>query len=140
MFSGFKYPGPYNDGIVSNVEIQLGWRDRLRILFGATIYLSVDTLCEFPPGRVESKTRISVKKPVSTKTVLAAEPLMKIGEVKTLCRQCDWYGTVYDCEPDVDGEGSLGCPECGAIVDESLKTKIGHLGNINGLGSDPDTI
>lgn len=33
------------------------------------------------------------------------------------CRcACGWKGTVYDCEPDVDGDGSLGCPECQRVV------------------------
>lgn len=35
-----------------------------------------------------------------------------IGDVKCRCIYCEWAGTVYDCEPDVDGDGSLGCPKC----------------------------
>lgn len=30
---------------------------------------------------------------------------------------CDWTGTVWDCEGDVDGDGGLGCPECGRVVE-----------------------
>jgi hypothetical protein len=30
---------------------------------------------------------------------------------------CGWTGTVYDCEPDVDGDGSLGCPECEKVIE-----------------------
>ena len=30
--------------------------------------------------------------------------------------ECGWLGTVDDCEPDVDGEGSLGCPGCNRVV------------------------
>lgn len=29
---------------------------------------------------------------------------------------CGWVGVVWDCEPDVDGDGSLGCPECFKVV------------------------
>lgn len=32
------------------------------------------------------------------------------------CLNCNWAGTVGDCEPDVDGDGSLGCPQCGEVV------------------------
>ena len=42
--------------------------------------------------------------------------LLKIGEVKTSCPICEWVGTVEECVPDVDGEGSLGCPKCEAVV------------------------
>ena len=30
---------------------------------------------------------------------------------------CGWSGIVDDLEPDVDGEGSLGCPECMKVVE-----------------------
>ena len=34
------------------------------------------------------------------------------------CPLCGWTGRVGDTEPDVDSDGSLGCPieECGGIV------------------------
>ena len=32
------------------------------------------------------------------------------------CSACNWEGTLYDCEPDVDGDGSPGCPECGLVA------------------------
>ena len=41
---------------------------------------------------------------------------MRITDVKCFCTQCDWTGTVGDCEPDVDGDGSLGCPVCLTVV------------------------
>lgn len=41
---------------------------------------------------------------------------MKITEVPCKC-ECGWTGTVWDCEPDIDGNGSLGCPKCGKVVD-----------------------
>lgn len=34
------------------------------------------------------------------------------------CFVCDWAGTVYDCLPDVDGDGSLGCPCCKSVITE----------------------
>lgn len=33
-----------------------------------------------------------------------------------ICPKCGWRGTVYDCEPDVDDEGSLGCFKCETII------------------------
>ncbi len=38
--------------------------------------------------------------------------LTSILDVKVQCGLCRWKGQVRDCEPDVDGDGSLGCPEC----------------------------
>ena len=37
---------------------------------------------------------------------------MKITEVPVYCPKCNWQGTVIDCEPDIDGDGGLGCPRC----------------------------
>lgn len=34
---------------------------------------------------------------------------------------CGWEGIVWDCEPDVDGEGSLGCPKCLNVVKEKYE-------------------
>ena len=34
----------------------------------------------------------------------------------SVCRKCGWWGTVGEMEPDVDGEGSLGCPYCGSVI------------------------
>lgn len=42
--------------------------------------------------------------------------LPSIGNVACIC-SCGWRGTVYDCEPDVDGDGSLGCPECLKVIE-----------------------
>lgn len=28
------------------------------------------------------------------------------------CITCSWIGTVDDCEPELNGEGDLGCPRC----------------------------
>lgn len=32
------------------------------------------------------------------------------------CITCSWIGTVGECEPDINGEGDLGCPKCGTVV------------------------
>lgn len=45
------------------------------------------------------------------------EPLPKIGDVKCKCLSCGWEGCVNDCEPDVDGDGSLECPKCRTVVE-----------------------
>jgi len=37
---------------------------------------------------------------------------VKISDAKVKCPACGWKGTVNDCEPDVDGDGSPGCPVC----------------------------
>lgn len=49
----------------------------------------------------------------------AAAPLIRIGDVPMQCPACGWRGRVYDCEPDVDGDGSLGCIKCNAVMEES---------------------
>ena len=41
---------------------------------------------------------------------------MKIGEVTMKCPACGWIGLLMDCEPDIGGEGGLGCPRCGKVV------------------------
>ena len=41
---------------------------------------------------------------------------MKIGDVVSYCPKCQWYGVVDDCIPDIDGDGSLGCPKCESVV------------------------
>ena len=62
MNSYFKYPEPFTDGIHSNIEIGLSFPDRLRVLFGATICLEHDTLTEHAPGRIQSTTRVNVRR------------------------------------------------------------------------------
>jgi len=41
--------------------------------------------------------------------------LLSLGATLFIC-PCGWEGSAYQAEPDVDGEGNLGCPLCGAIV------------------------
>ncbi len=42
--------------------------------------------------------------------------LKSIPDEPCRCQKCNWSGTVDDCIPDIDGEGSLGCPKCGSMV------------------------
>lgn len=50
-------------------------------------------------------------------TTLAACRLhFSILQAKVRCPNCGWVGTVDRCEPDIDGDGSLGCPACSAVV------------------------
>jgi len=51
--------------------------------------------------------------------VVVNEPLTPIGAVRVYCPACGWTGRVNDCEPDVDGDGSLGCPRCRVVVKEA---------------------
>lgn len=53
-------PDGFEDQIVNRVEIRFGWRDRLEILFGAPVNLSVETLCEYKPGNVRAETTVDV--------------------------------------------------------------------------------
>lgn len=46
--------------------------------------------------------------------------LTSILDVPIVCQLCGSTCRAGDCEPDVDGEGSLGCPvtDCGGIMQE----------------------
>lgn len=44
--------------------------------------------------------------------ILLEPKLERIGDALMECACCGWEGTVYKCEPDVDGDGALGCPIC----------------------------
>jgi hypothetical protein len=46
--------------------------------------------------------------------------LRRILDVELKCPCCGKVARVGDCEPDCDGEGSLGCPEpdCGGVMRE----------------------
>lgn len=52
--------------------------------------------------------------------LLNQRPLKRIVDVECTCSGCGWIGTVGNCEPDVDGDGSLGCPECLTVVTVNL--------------------
>jgi len=49
-----------------------------------------------------------------------AEPLTSILDAPMVCTVCGSTNRVGDCEPDVDGDGALGCPveDCGGIMTE----------------------
>ena len=42
-----------------------------------------------------------------------------IGDVLMRCSRCNWNGTIHECEPDVDGQDSPGCPVCGELAREA---------------------
>lgn len=44
------------DQLHTHISIRLDWKDKLRMLFGSTLRVSVRTDCEHRPGRVESNT------------------------------------------------------------------------------------
>ena len=41
--------------------------------------------------------------------------MKKITEVLIICLKCSWTGTVWEGEPDCDGDGNIGCPECNCV-------------------------
>lgn len=46
---------------------------------------------------------------------------------------CGWSGTVWGCEADVDGDGSLGCPECGRVIEWTKDAASVSLDDVDGL-------
>lgn len=61
-----ELPEGYKDALYTNVDIALGWRDRLRILFGYNIYLRVVNYVEQEQTnnqRPPTETRLSVFRP-----------------------------------------------------------------------------
>ena len=47
-------------------------------------------------------------------------PLTSILDAPLRCQLCGKVSRAGDCEPDIDGDGSLGCPEpdCGGTMQE----------------------
>jgi len=45
-------------------------------------------------------------------------PTMSILDVPMECPRCGYRARLADCEPDCDGDGSLGCPiaDCGGVM------------------------
>lgn len=41
---------------------------------------------------------------------------MSINNIIAICAKCGWSGFVFECEPDIDGDGNPGCPDCNAVV------------------------
>lgn len=48
--------------------------------------------------------------------------LPRIGDIRLTCVHCGWWGGLYEAIPDVDGDGSYGCPDCETVLDTSLET------------------
>lgn len=72
----------------------------------------------FPfPGVTQEQWTNALKE--SSRPIASMEhpTLMSITEVPLICLVCDWSGTVGTAEPDCDGDGSLGCPDCRNILD-----------------------
>ena len=49
--------------------------------------------------------------------------MQRITDVAAVCI-CGWIGTVGDTEPDIDGDGSLGCPRCQRVIHVTSATPI----------------
>jgi len=47
-----------------------------------------------------------------------SKELTKMGDVIMKCQSCGSLNRIDDCEPDIDGDGSRGCPitECGGTM------------------------
>lgn len=50
--------------------------------------------------------------------------MISILDVLMVCEKCSNVSLIRDCEPDIDGDGSLGCPlpDCGGTMREVEKT------------------
>lgn len=47
---------------------------------------------------------------------LVRHELRSITDTPAKCPDCGWEGRAGDCDPDVDGDGGLGCRCCGEVV------------------------
>ena len=56
----YTMPGWAKDQITTSVDIYLSYKDRLRVLFGAPIFVSVYTSTENEVGRAESESEAHV--------------------------------------------------------------------------------
>lgn len=69
-----QLPAWAQDALITTVRVRLDWRDRLRVLFGQTLELRIETACETKPGRVESETTVSVYRPRRREIVVGFMP------------------------------------------------------------------
>ena len=51
--------------------------------------------------------------------------MKSILDVRMNCLECDWEGTVGECDcdadiPDVEDDGRLRCPDCAGLVEEGI--------------------
>ena len=51
------------------------------------------------------------------------QKLMRITDVKLRCPECSLVTTVGDAEPDIDSDGSLGCPRCLYVLKKKVILK-----------------
>lgn len=58
--------------------------------------------------------------------------LTRIGDVPMRCRLCGHRCTFDECTPDVDGEGSPGCPvpDCDGIMEVAEKVRLAEQGEV----------
>jgi hypothetical protein len=65
----------YSAGIDSRIEVHLGWWDRVRVLFGASLTVFLETKIEREPGRViSSQSSLQVGRP-RNRTWLLGKPI-----------------------------------------------------------------
>lgn len=69
-----RLPEWAQDALITTVRVRLDWRDRLKVLFGQTLELRIETACETRPGRVESETTVSVYRPRRRSLVIGFMP------------------------------------------------------------------
>lgn len=55
-----EYPEWAEDISVSHVDCHFDFRDRLRILCTGTLYVTLKSFCEYPPGRMQSESMLRV--------------------------------------------------------------------------------
>ena len=60
------------------------------------------------------------------------DKLGSILDAKVKCPVCGWNGTIGDAEPDVDGDGSPGCPKClcNVIIVQAKSNKQSQAGEL----------
>lgn len=52
---------------------------------------------------------------------------MRITDVKMKCPKCSFICKVDICEPDIDGDGNLGCPRCFVVLNKRVVMKERRL-------------
>jgi hypothetical protein len=53
------------DCIVNRVEIQMDWKDKLRVILGCAFHVHILTYCENKPGKIRSETTTFASYPPS---------------------------------------------------------------------------
>lgn len=80
-----------------------------RPVLQCTVSMLAAALCPLFPGKEKSQYDL-----------MGEQELKSILDVILICVQCGTKSRIADCEGDVDGDGSLGCPvpDCGGIMVE----------------------